>query len=847
MPFSRALAFCALLASAPLAAQSLIVNEFYRGGTLGAAGDEWIEVVLLNDMTSTELETYLVGDSQAATNSKLGAYRFANLIGISPFFRAGSIIVVTGGAGVTADTSYDPDNDDWNLVLPTNGPNIVVVNASGDLAGTDVVWVDTAATGTAITADGFCVHYDSTPGTLAQTCQVEIPVPNNNSGAVLTGLVFDAEFPANWSVSIAAAALTPGQPNGGANTTSILLLREGAGKGPELSFNNVSVLEGDSGEFPLLTFTATLDAPADGDCEFRVETFPPGQANDATPGVDYVALSDLEVVILDGETSTTFSVTVIGDDVIEGDEVLEVAAFGEPGNCNIFKASGIGTILDDDVPEVPTLSIDNVTVVEGTGPGLTEAVFTVTLNDNRATRGSITVDYATANGSATAPADYASTVGTLDFSGPGNTRNIRVPIVRDNITEDDETFFVNLSNPVGATIDTPQGLGTIEDDDDAPTPSVNNVSLPEGNAGVTPFVFTVTLSNPSAFTERFAVQTEDGSAVAPVDYAPTPFTIIDFAPGVVSQQVTVNVNGDTEVEADEQFFLRVYQGPRGAERAAARGVGPVLASGTGTILNDDVALSLSINSVSVVEGTGAGTTNAQFSVSVSGTPPQGSPVSVQYATANGSALAPADYASSNGTLTFTSAGPLTQQISVPIVRDNLVEGNETFVVNLSNPVGATIATGQGTGTILDDDSASLSINNVTQAEGNGGGFTAFVFTVSSSNPSATPMQVNFQTQDGSALAPQDYQASNGTLTIPALASSATIAIQVVADDDFEPTEDFRVLLSAPVGATIANGTGIGTILGDDSPVNVPALDRLGLLLLLLGLLGPGLLMLRVRR
>src|SRR5262249_11206599 len=139
-------------------------------------------------------------------------------------------------------------------------------------------------------------------------------------------------------------------------------------------------------------------------------------------------------------------------------------------------------------------------------------------------------------------------------------------------------------------------------------------------------------------------------------------------------------------------------------------------------------------------------------------------VTVKVATADGTATAPVDYTAVNATLTFMP-GQTTQSVSVPIVGDTLHEANETFTVNLSNPVNGAIASGGGpaTGTTTDDDPApSLSINAVSVLEGNSGTPNAF-FPVTLSAPSGLAAQVSFATADGTATAGSDYQAQSGTL------------------------------------------------------------------------------------
>ncbi|GMU43742.1 MAG: hypothetical protein DYH17_11385 [Xanthomonadales bacterium PRO6] len=152
------------------------------------------------------MQNVLVGDSQAAISPKFSAYRFTDMAAISSDFRAGTIIVVAGDAGPAADTSYDPDGGDWNLTLRTGGSNITTVAGGGDLAGTDVVWVDTVASGATIAPDGFCVDYDPTPGAFGGVCQVVIAAPTNVTGAVLGGdVVGAAATAASWMTSVAPA------------------------------------------------------------------------------------------------------------------------------------------------------------------------------------------------------------------------------------------------------------------------------------------------------------------------------------------------------------------------------------------------------------------------------------------------------------------------------------------------------------------------------------------------------------------------------------------------------------------------------------------------------------------
>jgi uncharacterized Zn-binding protein involved in type VI secretion len=220
---------------------------------------------------------------------------------------------------------------------------------------------------------------------------------------------------------------------------------------------------------------------------------------------------------------------------------------------------------------------------------------------------------------------------------------------------------------------------------------------------------------------------------------------------------------------------------------------------------------ISINDVTVTEGN-TGTTPAVFTVTLSAASSQ--TVTVNYATANSTGTAGSDYTATSGTLTF-APGITSQTITVAVLGDTRNEANETFFVNLSTPSNATIADGQGQGTILNDDALpALSINNVTVTEGNTG-TTPAVFTVTLSAVSSQTVTVNYATANSTATAGSDYTATSGTLTFAPGITSQTITVAVLGDTVKEPTESFFVNLSNATNATIANGRGRGSSINDD--------------------------------
>ncbi len=209
----------------------------------------------------------------------------------------------------------------------------------------------------------------------------------------------------------------------------------------------------------------------------------------------------------------------------------------------------MGTITDDDA--APALSIGNATVTEGNA-GTVDATFTVSLN--AASGQTVTVDYATANDSAAAGFDYQAAAGTLSFAAGVTTRTVTVPVNGDLLDENDESFFINLSNALNASIDDAQGLGTITDDDSLPSVAIADVTVTEGDTGTVTASFNVTLAPASGRQVSVSYATADGTATAPADYSATSGGLT-FAAGETTKQVTVPVHNDVLDEIDESFTV----------------------------------------------------------------------------------------------------------------------------------------------------------------------------------------------------------------------------------------------------------------------------------------------------
>jgi PKD repeat protein len=459
------------------------------------------------------------------------------------------------------------------------------------------------------------------------------------------------------------------------------------------------------------------------------------------------------------------------------------------------------------VKKPPTIQAGDVSIIEGDN-GYKYAVFTATISE--ASLRTVTANYSTTDGTAASGSDYIATNGTISFAIGEISKTIAVQVLGDTLDEFDETFFLNLSDATNATIAKTRSVGTILDNDEAPTLAILDKTITEGDNGTQIATFTVSLSAASAKPITVKYATADGTALAGTDYTATSGAIT-FAPGETTKTVEVQVLGDTLDEFDETFFLNILD---------ATNATIAKTTGVGTIIDNDAPPVLTINDRTITEGDN-GMMAVTYTVSLNTA--SGKPVTVDYTTIDGSATAGSDYTATNGKLTF-AAGETTKTITVQVLGDSIDEFDENFGLNLNNATNATIGKGSSMTTIIDNDLPPvLTINDRTITEGHNG-TQILNFTVSLNAPSAKPISVQYATANGTAIASSDYTATSGILTFAAGETTKTIAVQIIGDRLDEQNENFFVYLSEAINANIVDAQGIGTIIDDDeSPtLNVAA-------------------------
>jgi hypothetical protein len=255
---------------------------------------------------------------------------------------------------------------------------------------------------------------------------------------------------------------------------------------------------------------------------------------------------------------------------LTGDGLPELAAIDAYSNLAIIAEN------DGNWTSPVAFSISDFTVNEGDA-GTVNATFLVSVVGNH--ESTVTVEFSTADYDAVAGSDYTPASGTLSFAPGVYSQTITVDVLGDHLNEADEQFFVNLSNPTGGNLVDGQGVGTILDDDTPPLISISDASEVEGNSGTRLMTFTLTLSQASGDGVWVNYTTANGTAKSRNnDYVAKSGTVY-FAPGETTQEITIEINGDTKPEKDERFYVDL-SGAIGGEILDSRGVG--------TILNDDV-------------------------------------------------------------------------------------------------------------------------------------------------------------------------------------------------------------------------------------------------------------------
>jgi hypothetical protein len=514
----------------------------------------------------------------------------------------------------------------------------------------------------------------------------------------------------------------------------------------------------------------------------------------ATAPGDYTATVDVLTWGNGDSANKLCTVPIVNDNVDEPNETIMLSLSNFNGGAGMGSpTSATLTITDEDEAGDLSFSMATYSVDESAGSAM------IAVRRTGGSNGAVSVQCNTANGTATAPADYTATMATLSWAdGDVADKICTIPIVDDSNDESDETIALSLTSPTGgAVLGTPSSATlTIVDDDAHGSLSFSMATYQVGEADGTASV-AVQRTGGSDGTVSVQCNTANGTAVAPGDYTAT-MAVLTWTNGDSANKIcTIPIVDDSVDELDETVMLSL------SNFTGSAGMGSQTTA-TLTILDNDEAgdLSFSMATYSVAESVGTA------SIAVRRTGGSDGAVSVRCDTADGTATEPDDYTATMDVLNWTNGDTGDKLCTVPIIDDMDSESSETVSLSLSNFTGGATAGSPATAslTILDNDSAgSLSFSMASYEVDEGVGTASIA--VQRTGGSSGMVSVQCDTADGTAEEPDDYTATMDVLTwTDGDTADKLCTVPIVDDGDSESAETVMLSLS-----NFSGGAGMGSL------------------------------------
>ena len=551
-----------------------------------------------------------------------------------------------------------------------------------------------------------------------------------------------------------------------------------------------------------------LSHAADRDVTFSWQT----ADGTATAGSDYTAQSATSVTIPAGSTSATLEVQTTADTLNEADETFTVAISADnlPDDISLGATTATATIGSNGwlilSPGIGTLAFDSSTVSVTEGD---KATFTVSLS--KAATSDVTFSWSTTGGSA-GGADYTAQAATSVSIAAGDaSATLEVQTTQDTLGEANETFTVTItasSLPADVTLGTPTtATATIVDDD---TPTVSLVLTPSSigeGRGVSTVTATLSEALSQAVTLTVSSSPEWPALSADFTQSGTTLTIAD---GATTSTGAVTVTAvDNSVDAPNKHVT--------VSATATGGNGVSAPSSQVLTITDDDSAAVTIADASASEGDAI-----SFTVTLDKAVAGGLKVTPSFT--DGTATKGTDYTENTTVLTFAGTAGETQSFTVATTEDTTVETDETFTVGLtvSGTQATYTASDTATGTINDDDSAAVTVADVSAAEGD-----SMTFTVTLDKAVAGGLKVTPSFTDGTATKGTDYTENTSALTFAGTAGETqSFTVATTEDTTVETNETFTVGLavSGTAASVTATDTATGTITNDDGSAAVTVDD-----------------------
>jgi hypothetical protein len=617
-----------------------------------------------------------------------------DLIALTPGKIAAGSLSIKIKVQTKTDSSVESDEVFWlpltGIVGAANGASqtgkATIVDNTPDLSITPNITVDEGTTGSFTVslnkASTVPVDFDfyTVPGTATEGVDYTkialthwtIPV-GSTSYSIPVSALLDLIGDDNETFTVKLLNITGAGP--GATTIGTATINDVT---PDLTIDSITLPEGTS-----KAFTVSLNKVSSVPVTFKYQSF----AGSATQGVDYTAVPLLTGTIPAGSLSTTITVDALADSLTEPTETYTVQLSNVVGAGNSI-ATGTASITDTSPAIVISIGNPPSAVLESVGV----INFPITLS--HASTAPISIKYSTFNGTAIG----GTCGGTIDFKSqsnktltiPAGSTSISLPITicADSIDELQENFTVTISSPSSSTaivptIGTPTGTGLIDDDDAAPTITVNSASANEGST----ITFTVTLSVPTYAPVTVSLAAIAGTATT-ADYGALSATTITIPAGSTSYTVTIPTINDGIIEGNETFTVKgtVTAGPA---------TGP--STGTMTIIDNDFATTTTIatTTTKLVTTTVAATTTKAATTTVAATTTKAATTTVAATTTRAATttIAPTTVAGATTTkaATTTVAATTTKAATTTVAATTTKAATTTIAATTTKAPTTTIA------------------------------------------------------------------------------------------------------------------------------------------------------------
>lgn len=551
-----------------------------------------------------------------------------------------------------------------------NGMGTLFVARYGGTNATSTVDYFTTTNGTAVAGTDYTPSSGTVTFNPGETNKsLQIPIINNNLPegnrtvivALTNALGSALASPSNSTLTIIDTVQAPGQF---ALSTNSFTAAEGSG------FVAIQIVRfnGSSGDVNV-NFSTT-------------------NSGTATPGVNYVTTNGSVKFFAGVDTVKTIYVPLIDNNLVQGTVNFSVNISLPPGAATLASPSNaIVSITDNDFGVAfasPTNYVNE-----------TNSSAIIFVQRIGGTTNAFQVNFATTNGTAVAGVNYTTTAGTLSFVPGEVIKTITVPLLRDPRVTGDLTFGLALSNPNGnAQLASPSNTLVVVQDGDAGLSFTNTTMDVAKNAGSA--AITVICSNPAIeppggsnstpITVHYS--TSNGSAIAGQDYTAVSGTLT-FTNGIGTNIFFVPIINNSLITGTRTFTVSL-------DSPTAPGKLTSPSNQVVNIIDSNSGLSFSSATYSVLR------TGVAATITVLRTDNTNTVSTVNFATANGTAIAGTDYFATNGVLTFTN-GDLSKTFTVTVIAGNTVQPDKTVLLQLFSPAN---------GVLVPPSAATLTIRDI---------------------------------------------------------------------------------------------------------------------------------------